>query len=132
VSCFVRAHVWWRDLTSGKTHTIKDIALRESNDERYVARILKLAFLGSDITAAILGNALFPARSWDRCCAVHWHDWPQFVREWSLDLLLRECAEITSVLWMANVRTTCASRHIKRKAPAVKFGVQKMLTSSRR
>jgi hypothetical protein len=36
--------------------TIKEIAVRENSDERYVARIIKLAFFAPDITVAILDD----------------------------------------------------------------------------
>ena len=37
-----------------RLRTIKEIAKREGSGERHVARILKLAFLAPEITAAIL------------------------------------------------------------------------------
>lgn len=40
--------------------TIKEIAVRENSDERYVARVLKLAFLAPDITANILEGRQSP------------------------------------------------------------------------
>ena len=54
VAALVKANLWWRELYTGRAHTIKEIAVRENSDERYVARVLKLAFLAPDITAAIL------------------------------------------------------------------------------
>jgi hypothetical protein len=54
IAALVRAHAWWRELCSGGTRSIRQIADREQSDERYVARNLNLAFLAPDITAAIL------------------------------------------------------------------------------
>ncbi len=54
IRAVAKANVWWEELRSGNVHTIKEIAVREKSDERYVARILKLAFLAPDITASIL------------------------------------------------------------------------------
>jgi site-specific DNA recombinase len=54
IAAIVRAHEWWRELCSGKVRTIREIAKREGSGERHVARILKLAFLAPDITAAVL------------------------------------------------------------------------------
>ena len=39
---------------AGEFSSIRQIADREHSDERYVARVLKLAFLAPDLTAAIL------------------------------------------------------------------------------
>ena len=52
--------MWWRELCAGKARTIKEIAVRENSDERYVARILKLAFLAPEITVAILNGGQPP------------------------------------------------------------------------
>ena len=54
IAAVVKAHIWWGEICAGRVRTIKEIAVRENSDERYVARILKLAFLAPDITAAIL------------------------------------------------------------------------------
>jgi hypothetical protein len=54
IGALVRAHAWWQELCAGNASSIKHIADREHSDERYVARVLKLAFLAPDITEAIL------------------------------------------------------------------------------
>jgi hypothetical protein len=54
IAALVRAHTWWQELCGGNVSSIKQIADREHSDERYVARVLKLAFLAPDIAAAIL------------------------------------------------------------------------------
>jgi hypothetical protein len=54
IAALVRAHAWWQELCGGKRRSIKELADGEGSDERYVARVLKLAFLAPDITGAIL------------------------------------------------------------------------------
>lgn len=54
IAAIVKANVWWGELCAGNVRTIKEIAVREKSDERYVARILKLALLAPDITTAVL------------------------------------------------------------------------------
>ncbi len=50
----MRAHSWKQQLFSGDAPTIKAIAEDEGVNERYVARIRRLAFLAPDIIEAIL------------------------------------------------------------------------------
>jgi hypothetical protein len=50
----VRAHQWFDQLRAGHASSIRQIALTERLTERYVARILQLAFLAPDIQEAIL------------------------------------------------------------------------------
>ncbi|MCH9051397.1 MAG: recombinase family protein [Proteobacteria bacterium] len=50
----VRANAWFDGLITGKFKTLRDIANREKLPERYVRRILELAFLSPDITEAVL------------------------------------------------------------------------------
>ena len=66
IAVIVRVHIGWGELCAGKAGTIKEIAVRENSDERYVARILKLAFLAPDITSAILDGRQPPHLSADR------------------------------------------------------------------
>jgi site-specific DNA recombinase len=57
IKALVRAHQWFDQLRSGQASSIRQIALTEGLTERYVARILQLAFLAPDIQEAILhGN----------------------------------------------------------------------------
>jgi site-specific DNA recombinase len=58
--------VWWGELCACNVRTIKEIAVREKSDERYVARILKLAFMSPKITAAILDGQQPPDMTADR------------------------------------------------------------------
>ncbi len=50
----VRANAWLDKLMDGKVKTLREIAEREALPERYVRRVLELAFLAPDITQAIL------------------------------------------------------------------------------
>lgn len=54
IKAVTRAHNWNQRLFSGKASSIKSIAEEESLNERYVGRILRLAFLAPDIVEAIL------------------------------------------------------------------------------
>jgi hypothetical protein len=54
ITAIVRAHRWLDDLMSGRARSLREIALREKLHERYVRRILELAFLAPDITEIIL------------------------------------------------------------------------------
>ena len=60
IAAVVKANEWWGELCAGNVRTIKEIAVRENSDERYVARILKLAFLAPDIAIAILDGRQRP------------------------------------------------------------------------
>jgi len=50
----IRANAWLRELLVGEVKTVREIAVRERLHERYVRRLLELAFLAPDITEAIL------------------------------------------------------------------------------
>ncbi len=54
IKAVVRAHDWWNRLLSGNEGTIADIARTEGVTDRYVRRILDLAFLAPNITTAVL------------------------------------------------------------------------------
>jgi hypothetical protein len=54
IKAVVRAHDWWSRLAAGEASTIGEIARLEGVTDSYVRRILDLAFLAPDITAAIL------------------------------------------------------------------------------
>ncbi len=48
------AYVWLDDLMNGEVRSLREIAIRDNLHERYVRRILELAFLAPDITEMIL------------------------------------------------------------------------------
>jgi hypothetical protein len=54
ITAIVRAHGWLDDLMSGRVQSLREIGLGENLHERYVRRILELAFLAPDITEVIL------------------------------------------------------------------------------
>lgn len=51
-----QAHRWWRDLTSGRYSTLREIAEAYDTDERYAAFVLRLAFLSPELTERILAG----------------------------------------------------------------------------
>ena len=50
----VRAHDWWNRLSSDAAPSVTDIARAEGLNDRYVRRVLELAFLDPKITTSIL------------------------------------------------------------------------------
>jgi hypothetical protein len=54
IKALVKACAWKQQLTAGRAASIRAIAADEGVTERYVARLLKLAFLAPDIVEAIL------------------------------------------------------------------------------
>ncbi|MGH9549818.1 MAG: hypothetical protein ACRD3W_10605, partial [Terriglobales bacterium] len=79
IAALARAHAWWRELCAGNESSIKHVADREHTDERYVARVLKLAFLAPDITAAILEGRQPPDLTADRLIKM-----PDLLPSWAL------------------------------------------------
>lgn len=53
IKAIVRASKWFDDLSNGRASTMAEIAEAEGVDERYVARIVPLAFLAPDLVEAI-------------------------------------------------------------------------------
>jgi site-specific DNA recombinase len=54
IKALAQAHRWWGDLIEQRYATIRELAQAYNTDERYVARIIPLAFLSSDLTRRIL------------------------------------------------------------------------------
>ena len=54
IRALIRAHHWKEKLVSGKAPSIHALANQEGVSERYLSRVLRLAFLAPDITEAIL------------------------------------------------------------------------------
>jgi DNA invertase Pin-like site-specific DNA recombinase len=54
VKLIANAHRWWRDLVTGRYPTTRALAQAHGRDERYVARVLQLAFLAPPIVDAIV------------------------------------------------------------------------------
>lgn len=57
VRMIANAHQWWEDLVSGRFQTMRALAQAYEKDERYVARVLQLAFLTPAIVDAILAGS---------------------------------------------------------------------------
>jgi hypothetical protein len=56
LKALAQANRWWRDLLSQRYPTIREIAIAYATDERYVARIIPLAFLPAPQVEAILSG----------------------------------------------------------------------------
>jgi len=54
IKALLRARRWWQMWLQSEGRSIRDIASDEGVDDRYIRRILPLAFLAPDITAMIL------------------------------------------------------------------------------
>jgi hypothetical protein len=54
VKLVANAHRWWDDLVTGRYLTTRALAQAYGTDERYVARVLRLAFLAPPIIVAIV------------------------------------------------------------------------------
>ncbi len=66
IKAIARAHVWKDKLLSGDAASIRVLAQEESLPERYVSRILRLAFLAPDIVEAVLDGHQPPDLDLDR------------------------------------------------------------------
>ncbi|MCB4769641.1 hypothetical protein LGR54_13575 [Ancylobacter sp. Lp-2] len=60
VRAVAQAHRWWRDLLDKRYATMKEVAQAYRTDERYVARIIPLAFLPDELTRDILNGTQPP------------------------------------------------------------------------
>jgi hypothetical protein len=60
VKAVARAHRWWGDLLQQQYRTMRDLAVAYGTDERYVARVLPLAFLSPDLIRSILDGVQPP------------------------------------------------------------------------
>jgi len=54
IRCVVRAHDWVRKIQSGELGSVREIVEQTGMNHKYVARMLKVAFLAPEITEAIL------------------------------------------------------------------------------
>jgi site-specific DNA recombinase len=57
VKMVANAHQWWQDLVAHRFTTMRALAQAYGKDERYVARVLPLAFLAPSIVEAIVAGA---------------------------------------------------------------------------
>ncbi|CAG0938896.1 DNA-invertase hin [Gammaproteobacteria bacterium] len=65
IKTIVRAHEWWHRWRTGQGETLASIAKSEGVKDRYVARVIALAFLAPDLTTQILDGQHSPALSTD-------------------------------------------------------------------
>jgi hypothetical protein len=56
VKAIVRGRQWFEDLASGRAGSVAEIAEAEAVGDRYVGRLIPLAFLAPDIVARILSG----------------------------------------------------------------------------
>ena len=77
IKATARAHVWKEKLLSGDAASIRVLAQEESLPERYVSRILRLAFLAPDMVEAILDGYQPPDLDLDRLLKGVPHAWDQ-------------------------------------------------------
>ena len=57
IKMIANAHQWWEDLIAHRFPTMRALAQAYDKDERYVARVLQLAFLAPAIVNAIVNGA---------------------------------------------------------------------------
>jgi hypothetical protein len=55
-----QAHCWWRDLLAGRFSTLRELARAYETDERYVASVIRLAFLSPKLVRRILDGTQGP------------------------------------------------------------------------
>jgi hypothetical protein len=58
IKAIARGITWYEDLTSGRAISMRDIATRENVSERYVAQLIRLAFLTPDLVAGCLDGTI--------------------------------------------------------------------------
>jgi hypothetical protein len=58
LKALVRAHLWQRELDSGKFSSIRELASKKNINESYVRRLLNLNYLPPKIKVAILEGTL--------------------------------------------------------------------------
>jgi hypothetical protein len=83
IKLLANAHKWWDDLTNGRFPTTRALAQAYGKDERYVARVLPLAFLAPSIVDAIATGGQPIELTTQRFVTLHDlpHDWNRQVAE---------------------------------------------------
>ena len=60
VKALARAHRWWDDLLTQRYLTLRELAVAYQTDERYAARVLRLAFLPAGMVRIVLSGQTKP------------------------------------------------------------------------
>ena len=76
IKAVIRAHAWRRMLEAEDGLSVRELAVRQSLNHRYINRLLPLAWLAPDVIEAILDGAQLPEVSLDQLTA-------EFPIEWS-------------------------------------------------
>ena len=77
VRAVARAHDWMDRILRGEIPNQRALAKQTGFDERYISRILPLAFLAPDITEAILEGNQLPHLSLEKCVGEIPFEWSQ-------------------------------------------------------
>ena len=79
ITALVKANGWWNKLVSGEVKSIRDLAEQVGTNERYVAWVLRLKHLATDMIEAILDGRQPPKWTTDTFIKAqkfpyHWYD----------------------------------------------------------
>jgi site-specific DNA recombinase len=77
VRAVARAHDWMDRILRGEVPNQRALAKQTGFDERYISRIIPLAFLAPDITEAILEGKQAPDLSLEKCVGEIPFEWSQ-------------------------------------------------------
>ncbi|MBF0186036.1 MAG: hypothetical protein HQM06_16825 [Magnetococcales bacterium] len=80
-----KAHLWLRQLESGKVATISELADRENLDNSYVAKVMRLTLLAPDIVVMILDGKQPEAMTWRELAKGIPMEWPNQRRLWGIE-----------------------------------------------
>jgi site-specific DNA recombinase len=77
VRAVARAHHWMDRILRDEVPNQRALAKQTGFDERYISRIIPLAFLAPDITEAILEGKQVPCLSLEKCVGKIPFEWSQ-------------------------------------------------------
>ncbi|MBF0097134.1 MAG: hypothetical protein HQM04_10820 [Magnetococcales bacterium] len=77
-----KAHLWLRQLESGKVTTISELAERENLDNSYVAKVMRLTLLAPDIVERILDGTQPDVMSWRELAKPFPVEWERQRERW--------------------------------------------------